>query len=268
MKIKDLGRNEVYSLEEIKKDAVKFDMLKEWLKYNDKGWADVFLNKLKDSKYISYNNYRDEWIYGTKLSIPTKCALTLFDLDITDYQVDCSELSKEQIDEMCSVLLSKGKDYLTSKEFALNRTDNSDFLISDEDEFYITNKQYDRITITYDKFMELFWEKAVELSETNHSEDAQKYALSTEQGYKESDNKCNYELDFEFIHDLAMRIQNEPKYKPYNWQKPIDIKRLSNAMLRHAIEVKKGNFDDKGELGHLLAIAANAMFIYYQKKNN
>lgn len=91
--------------------------------------------------------------------------------------------------------------------------------------------------------------------------------IQVSKGFKESDNKCNYELDFDFIQDVAMRIQNETKYEPYNWQKPMDIEQLSNALLRHAIEVKKGNFDDNGELGHLLAVAANAMFIYYQKKN-
>lgn len=88
------------------------------------------------------------------------------------------------------------------------------------------------------------------------------------QGKKESTGKCKFELDFEFIEAMSLRIENETKYEPYNWKLPLSTGELSNALLRHAIEVKKGNFDDNGELGHLMAIANNAMFLYYQLKNN
>lgn len=90
----------------------------------------------------------------------------------------------------------------------------------------------------------------------------------TIQGKKESNGKCKFELDFDFIEAMSLRIENETKYEPYNWKLPLNTNELSNALLRHAIEVKKGNFDDNGELGHLMAIANNAMFLYYQLKNN
>lgn len=90
----------------------------------------------------------------------------------------------------------------------------------------------------------------------------------TIQGKKETTNKTKYELDFDFIEAMAKRIESETKYPPYNWQLPIDTQDLADALFRHAVEVKKGNFDDDGELGHLMAIANNAMFLYYQKKHH
>lgn len=88
-------------------------------------------------------------------------------------------------------------------------------------------------------------------------------------GFKEESEKTNYELDFQFIEQLAQRMsQNKNKYQPYNWQKPIDIEKLKQSLFRHVVEVMKGNFKDENrELGHLEAIALNAMFINYQLKN-
>ena len=88
-------------------------------------------------------------------------------------------------------------------------------------------------------------------------------------GYKEQSEKLNYELDFDFITQVAERMQtNKGKYEPYNWKKPIDTESLKQALFRHVLEVMKGNYNDDGrELGHLEAIAANAMMLNYQIKN-
>lgn len=90
--------------------------------------------------------------------------------------------------------------------------------------------------------------------------------------YKETSNKLNYELDFNFITQLAERMaQNKHKYEPYNWQKLDNIEELKQALLRHVLEVMKGNYEDDNRLfGHLESIALNAMFINYQlnKKEN
>ena len=84
---------------------------------------------------------------------------------------------------------------------------------------------------------------------------------------KESDNKLSYELDWNFIEAMAKRMeQNKGKYPPYNRQKPMDIEKLKQALLRHTIEVMKGNYTDIEDLDHLSAIACNAQFIYYQLK--
>lgn len=87
-------------------------------------------------------------------------------------------------------------------------------------------------------------------------------------GKKESDNKLSYELDWNFIEAMAKRMeQNKDKYPPYNRKKPMDIESLKQALLRHTIEVMKGNYTDIEELDHISAIACNAMFIYYQLKS-
>ena len=86
---------------------------------------------------------------------------------------------------------------------------------------------------------------------------------------KESDNKLSYELDWNFIEAMAKRMeQNKGKYPPYNRQKPMDIESLKQALLRHTIEVMKGNYTDIEDYDHLSAIACNAQFIYYQLKNH
>lgn len=92
---------------------------------------------------------------------------------------------------------------------------------------------------------------------------------STPIGYKEQSTKLNYELDFDFITQVAERMSsNKGKYEPYNWKKPINVEGLKQALFRHVLEVMKGNYSDDGRsMGHLEAISANAMMINYQLKN-
>lgn len=91
-----------------------------------------------------------------------------------------------------------------------------------------------------------------------------------ETAYKEKEGKLFYELDFEFITQMAERMaSNKGKYKPYNWQKLDNIEDLKQSLFRHVIEVMNGNYeDDNRAKGHLEAIAINAMFINYQLKRN
>ena len=94
------------------------------------------------------------------------------------------------------------------------------------------------------------------------------YICNMENGKKELEGKLNYELDWEFITQMAEKMSlNKGKYEPYNWQKPIDVELLKQSLFRHVIEVMKGNYvDDNRELGHLESIALNAMFIHYQMR--
>lgn len=85
--MKDLDRNKVYSLGNIKKDDVKFNQLKEWLVKNDKGWDNEFLFNLKYYRYVYYNNRTKGWYYSDSKD-SFICALTLFeesDLNIDIY---------------------------------------------------------------------------------------------------------------------------------------------------------------------------------------
>jgi hypothetical protein len=88
-------------------------------------------------------------------------------------------------------------------------------------------------------------------------------------GKKESEGKLEYELDWNFIQQMAERMQtNKGKYKPYNWQLPMDVEKLKQSLFRHVIEIMKGNYEDeRREFGHLESVSDNAMMINYQLKN-
>ena len=91
----------------------------------------------------------------------------------------------------------------------------------------------------------------------------------TIEGVKQTEGKLNYELDWGFIQQMAERMgQNKGKYEPYNWTLKMDVEKLKQSLLRHVIEVMKGDYtDDNRQYGHLESIALNALFINYQLKN-
>ena len=109
----------------------------------------------------------------------------------------------------------------------------------------------DDVYVSLDRFHE-FWELIDEV----------------EQGYKESSEKLEYELDWDFIKQVAERMStNKGKYSAYNWKKSMDIEKLKQSLFRHVIEVMNGNYqDEEREYGHLEALVCNAMFINYQLK--
>ena len=103
-----------------------------------------------------------------------------------------------------------------------------------------------------------------------NSNRGEKETMEYLQGVKETEGKLNYELDWEFIQQMAERMsQNKGKYEPYNWKRPMEVEKLKQSLLRHVVEVMKGNYSDDGrEFGHWESIALNAMMINYQLKNN
>ena len=83
-------------------------------------------------------------------------------------------------------------------------------------------------------------------------------------GLKETENKIEYDIDWSFAEQMAIRMsENKDKYPRGNWKKPIAKHLLEDAMMRHYIAYKKG---DKSE-NHLAAIACNAMMLNYQEKH-
>lgn len=97
------------------------------------------------------------------------------------------------------------------------------------------------------------------------------YEVLESEGKKEKNGKLFYEFDWEFIEEIAIRMQQNKgdKYPPYNWKKLIDPEDLKQAINRHHIEVMKGNYEDDGNpFGHVVAYACNAMMLYHQLKNN
>ncbi len=84
-------------------------------------------------------------------------------------------------------------------------------------------------------------------------------------GHKETNGKLSYELSWDFITKMAERMSlNKDKYEPYNWQKPININSIKDAITRHLIEVHIDNYDDEQQLGHVIALGCNAMILYHQ----
>lgn len=89
------------------------------------------------------------------------------------------------------------------------------------------------------------------------------------QGVKESEGKTDYtEIDWEFIEQLAKRMNSQKsKYSVNNWKLPMDVEKLKQSLLRHTLEVLKGNYkDENSEYGHLEAVALNCQFIRHQLK--
>lgn len=88
-------------------------------------------------------------------------------------------------------------------------------------------------------------------------------------GIKESKDKLIYDIDFDYITGMAERMQlNRDKYPVGNWQKPIDVYSLKQALFRHVIEIMNGNYSDEQKYGHLYAAGCNAFMIIAQLKNS
>lgn len=92
--------------------------------------------------------------------------------------------------------------------------------------------------------------------------------IATSEGVKDSSGKLEYEIDFAFITQIAERMaQNKGKYAPFNWQKPIDIDKIKQAMFRHAIAIMQGEYEDDGRpFGHIEGMVCNAMILNYHLK--
>lgn len=95
---------------------------------------------------------------------------------------------------------------------------------------------------------------------------------NSSEGIKDDTEKLYYELDWEFIESMAKTMQNNKTiYPKWNWQKPMPegVARLKQSLIRHVMEVLKGNYKDGAdELGHLYSIALNAMMLNYQIKHH
>lgn len=90
-------------------------------------------------------------------------------------------------------------------------------------------------------------------------------------GVKENKGKLFHELDFEFVKQMSERMAASKvsgKYPKFNWKKDIDEVELRMAIFRHVLEVMEGRYEDEGRpMGHLEALATNAMMLAYQVRN-
>ena len=140
-----------------------------------------------------------------------------------------------------------------------------------ESAFGFTNgKEYEIFVINYNNFMYKVIDDVGQKKNFDMFDFNEHFKLKEETAYKETEGKLHYELDFEFITQMAERMaSNKGKYEPYNWQKLDNVADLKQSLFRHVLEVMNGNYkDDNREFGHLEAVAINAMFINYQLKRN
>jgi len=88
------------------------------------------------------------------------------------------------------------------------------------------------------------------------------------QGYKETENKISYEeIDWDYIKQMALRMnQNKDKYGKGNWQLPLPLETIEQALLRHVIAILNPSIlDPETRQQHLAAIGCNAMILNYHK---
>lgn len=151
--MQELDKNKIYDLSELTSEELK-EVLN-WLKKNDEDWDNCpFEEMIKYQKTdrLVFNTHNWEWSNTVE---STHNAKELF-YTLENIQVDCSELSDEQIKEMCKVYESRG--FKKWKDLDAFKIEGSfTYLKIDwENEFYITGGNDNFTTITYGKFMELF----------------------------------------------------------------------------------------------------------------
>lgn len=213
--MRELDKTKVYSLEDLTSEE-KNQLLEKLIELDDSWDGELPKENLFSSKYLYFTNtynYLVEWLVSDEIYRITKEIVNAKELFYTleNIQVDCSELSDEQIKEMADVFKKSGFEmgslYKTGEFFHLN-DNNCNYCIVGR---YFDNKT----TITYEKFMEMFGNKEENFKKLDESFLNEEL---TEKAYKETSNKLNYELDFNFITQLAERMaQNKHKYEPYNW---------------------------------------------------
>lgn len=95
-------------------------------------------------------------------------------------------------------------------------------------------------------------------------------SLQTDDFIKADDEKIEPSLiDVDWYEDTVRVLTfGAKKYSKDNWKKCTEPERYINALERHLLEVKKGNFiDSESGCSHLAHLSCNAMFLHYFTKN-
>lgn len=154
-----LDKNCVYDLSELTSE--EYRSVYEWLLKNDEGWGYVSFEHWKNNNK-GYNLMYQKDCWSMQEVKPTTNAKELF-YTLENIQVDCSELSEDQIKKMADVFEKAGYKYFVgNKNRALHTDSTYLFLMLEEDkEIVVDISDKDKTTITYEKFMELFAEPEV-----------------------------------------------------------------------------------------------------------
>lgn len=89
---------------------------------------------------------------------------------------------------------------------------------------------------------------------------------------KQSEGKLFYEIDWEFIEGMAIRMalnKQNGKYDRFGWRdQGVDIDEMNQALVRHLIAILKGELqDDEQQYSHYYALACNSMLIVNSLKS-
>ena len=158
--MRELNKNYVYDLSELTSEELKEVWM--YLTKTDDDWGDCKYEEMisyQKTDMLSFNKYNWEWDNTIKSEEATNAKELFYTLE--NIQVDCRDLTEEQIKEMADIFERAGynpfhineksnlevkKPYLFLKPLGCNK-----FIVG------VENKN--KTTITYDKFMELFGDK-------------------------------------------------------------------------------------------------------------
>ena len=237
----------------IEKKQMMFELI--YYVYNDSSSLDSFFaeNQSAENKIKRYYKI----IEGVKFYDPMGVLNKNNTMTFLDEAI---ELSAEKENKSHSTR-HKSKDGESHKEALFK--DNPHFIRRKETEDFITTSVH--ITSTPEQAEKI----KVIVNELNNQE-----ILGKKEAYKETEGKLFYELDWNFITQMAERMSSnkkEGKYDLFNWKLPMTpkgIEDLKQATLRHLLEVLEGRYEDDGrEFGHIEAISDNMMMLNYQLKN-
>ena len=156
--MRDLDENEIYYTGSLNKNQL--EVLLDWLKKNDRGWEDYSIDGLLEINGTNSLLYSDgSWCWSGN-TFKTKNAKELF-YTLENVQVDCRELSEEQINNIKTIVENSGYETNNGYYRNINYKFNYYFfkLDNSKTEFYFGEEACHKTTITYDKFMELFGRK-------------------------------------------------------------------------------------------------------------
>lgn len=85
---------------------------------------------------------------------------------------------------------------------------------------------------------------------------------------KQTEGKLFWEMNWDYLQGVAKRMQANKgdKYEKFAWKKGVNVDEINQAILRHTVEIMKGNTIDDTEYGHYEALCCNAMLAVHELK--
>lgn len=85
---------------------------------------------------------------------------------------------------------------------------------------------------------------------------------------KQTEGKLFWEMNWDYLQGVAKRMQANKgdKYEKFAWKKGVNVDEINQAILRHTVEIMKGNTMDDTEYGHYEALCCNAMLAVHELK--